>query len=161
MSDLAVSRRAVTRALATLPAIAIPVLSGATSRAAQPGDTPMNMLTMIKAEANAFEPRSRDAEFWQAYDAYAALRDEFEATTSEDDEVWDDYGARVDGLMLALIDLPVSTFSAFITKQRAVGDTGWRVWRHGITIDERLGWDAERIMKLEIFGEAATAVFLR
>lgn len=155
MSNLAVSRRAVTRALAVLPVIAIPAVAGATSRAGEHGDNDMNAITTIAPASPQFDPRSRDRAFWRALDQWQALVDEFEATDSEDDAVWNDYGARINDELRELADLPVSTFAAWFAKRNAIGEIGYREWQDGATFDDRLDRDAMRLIKAEAFGANA------
>jgi hypothetical protein len=74
MTDLRLSRRAVTRALATLPIIAVPAAGRAV--AAPEGDTPMNMVSKISAPVvnqsawdRAMQVMLRAEEKWRSHNA--------------------------------------------------------------------------------------------
>ncbi len=67
----------------------------------------------------------------------------------------------MDAAHMVLLDKSVSTVAALWAKLNTIEDMHTNELFEGVTFFERVTWDAERIMKLELFGEAATAVFLR
>jgi hypothetical protein len=155
MIDLAVSRRAVTCALAMLPAIAIPSIAAANPCGGPKGDDPMNMHSTAFATDRAGGGGSVDPDFWALHRQWRGLIEQWESDDREDEDVWDYYSAATLDLEARLTDAPITSVAALVAKFDLIKDRNGMPWSDGVTLHERVMWDAERLIKREMFGEAA------